>query len=160
MQLYLFRHGIAENGRPGGSDADRALTPDGKKKLREVLRVAQQAGVGPTLILTSPYTRAVETAEIAAEVLGYKNKLLRTNALTPDSSPRDVWQEIRTHKDAGQLLLASHEPLLSQCVAYLLAAPSLAVDMKKGGMVRIDLERFGPEPSGLLKWYLVPRLAA
>jgi hypothetical protein len=31
--------------------------------------------------------------------------------------------------------------------------------MKKGGVVRIDLEGFGPEPSGLLKWYLVPKLA-
>ncbi len=159
MQLFLFRHGIAENGQPGGRDSDRALTPEGKKKLREVLRLAVEGGVDPTLILTSPYRRAVETAEIAAEVLGYKGNLLRTNALIPDSSPRDVWQEVRTHKDAGQLLLASHEPLLSQCVGYFLAAPGMAIDMKKGGLVRIDLDRFGPEPSGLLKWYLVPKLA-
>lgn len=159
MQLYLLRHGIAENGRPGARDADRALTAEGKKKLREVLRTAARAGVSPDCILTSPYLRAVETAEIATEVLGYKNELIRSGALVPESDPRDLWQEIRLHKRAEQVLVSSHEPLLSRSVAYLLSSPSLAVDMKKGGLVRIDLEGFGPEPSGLLKWYLVPKLA-
>jgi phosphohistidine phosphatase len=158
MELYLLRHGIAENGAPGRRDADRALTPEGKKKLRDVLKVAANAGLSPGRILTSPYRRAVETAEIAADLLGYTAELVRTEALTPDSSPRNVWQEIRIYREDPQLLLASHEPLLSQCVAFLLSSPSLAVDMKKGGLVRIDLERLGPEPSGLLKWYLVPKL--
>lgn len=158
MELYLLRHGIAENGAPGGRDADRALTAEGKKKLRDVLKLAAKAGVTPGCILTSPYRRAVETAEIAAELLGYTSELIRTDALVPDSSPRNVWQEIRMYREERQLLLASHEPLLSQSVAFLLSSPSLAVDMKKGGLVRIDVERLGPEPSGLLKWYLVPKL--
>jgi phosphohistidine phosphatase len=159
MQLYLLRHGIAENGRPGARDADRALTPEGKKKLREVLRTAARAGVAPDYILTSPYLRAVETAEIASEVLRFKSDMIRSKALVPESSPEDLWEEVRVYKGAGQILVSSHEPLLSRAVAYLLSSPSLAVDMKKGGLVRIDLEGFGPEPSGLLKWYLVPKLA-
>jgi len=36
MEIYLLRHGIAEDGRPGLKDADRALTPDGREKLRLV----------------------------------------------------------------------------------------------------------------------------
>ena len=159
MQLYLLRHGIAENGRPGARDADRTLTAEGKKKLKEVLRTAARAGVSPDCILTSPYVRAVETAEIAIEVLGYRSKLFRSNALVPESDPRDLWQEIRVYKGADQVLVSSHEPLLSRSVAYLLSSPSLVVDMKKGGLVRIDLEGFGAEPNGLLKWYLVPKLA-
>jgi phosphohistidine phosphatase len=159
MQLYLLRHGIAEKGRPGGRDADRALTPEGKKKLRDVLRTAARAGVAPDYVLTSPYLRAVETADIATAVLDCKASITRSNALVPDSSPQDLWQEIRIYRGAGQILVSSHEPLLSRSVAYLLSSPSLAVDMKKGGLVRIDLEAFGPEPRGLLKWYLVPKLA-
>jgi phosphohistidine phosphatase len=159
MQLYLLRHGIAENGRPGGRDADRALTPEGKKKLRDVLRTAARAGVSPDYILTSPYLRAIETAEIATEVLHFKSDIVQSKALVPESSPEDLWQEVRVYRRAGQVLVSSHEPLLSRAVAYLLSSPSLAVDMKKGGLVRIDLEAFGPEPSGLLKWYLVPKLA-
>jgi phosphohistidine phosphatase len=159
MELYILRHGIAEEGKPGGRDADRALTSEGKRKLRDVLKVAARAGVGPKCIMTSPYVRAVETAEIAAEVLGYRRDLLRTDALVPDSEPRRVWEEIRVHKGSESVLLAGHEPLLSQLVAYLLGSPAMSVDMKKGALVRIDLEQFGPEPRGVLKWMVVPRLA-
>jgi phosphohistidine phosphatase len=160
MELYILRHGIAEDGRPGGRDADRALTSEGKRKVREVLKLAAQAGVSPGAILTSPYVRAVQTAEIAAEVLGHRDNLLRTDALIPGSDPRPVWDEIRAHRSAGSLLVTGHEPLLSRVVAHLLGAPSLLVDMKKGALVRIDTDQFGPEPRGVLKWMLVPKLAA
>jgi phosphohistidine phosphatase len=46
MEIYLLRHGIAEDQKPGGRDADRALTGEGKKKLREVLEVAVPACQG------------------------------------------------------------------------------------------------------------------
>ncbi len=158
MQLYILRHGIAEDQKPGGKDADRALTAEGKKKLRDVLRVAQKAGVSPGLILSSPYVRAVETAEIAMDVLDYKDSLLRIDALIPSSGPEPVWEEIRVHKSASELMLVGHEPLLSTLAGYLLAAPSLAVDLKKGGLVRIDIDSFGAQPRGVLKWMLIPKL--
>jgi phosphohistidine phosphatase SixA len=63
VQIYLLRHGIAENSTP---DSDRALTPEGREKLRRVLARARDADVAPSLILSSPYRRALETAEIAA----------------------------------------------------------------------------------------------
>ena len=69
MQIYILRHGIAEDAGPGQSDSERALTSEGKKKLRNVLRAAHEAGVTPALILTSPLKRAVQTAELAAEIL-------------------------------------------------------------------------------------------
>jgi phosphohistidine phosphatase len=52
--------------------------------------------------------------------------------------------------------MASHEPLMSSLTAYLLGCPAMQVDMKKAALVRIDLDRFGPEPRGLLKWMLTP----
>ena len=74
MQVYILRHGTAEDGKPGGNDADRALTPDGKKKLRDTLRVAAKSGATPKLIISSPYRRALETAAIAIDVFGYNYK--------------------------------------------------------------------------------------
>jgi phosphohistidine phosphatase len=153
MEIYLLRHGIAEDGYP---DAARALTAEGKEKLRKVLR---RAAVKPSLIITSPYRRAVETAEIAAEVLGYEHDLEQAQALTPDRSPGEVWEELRTHKNEDSILLASHEPLMSATAAYLLGAPGLHVDMKKAAMVRIDVDRFGPQPLGVLKWMLTPAVS-
>jgi phosphohistidine phosphatase len=158
MQLYILRHGIAEDGKPGGNDSDRALTSEGKKKLRDILQVAQKAGVSPTLIISSPYRRAVESAQVAVDELGYKGKVLETNTLLPTSDPKPVWDEIRVHKSESELMLVGHEPLLSTLIGYLLAAPSLSIDLKKGALVRIDFDGFGAQPHGILKWMLVPKL--
>ena len=159
MQIYLLRHGIAEDARPGQPDPERALTDGGREKLRRVLKQARKAGVAPSLILSSPYRRAVETADVAVEVLGYSGKVGRTRALTPEASPFDAWEEIRTRKDEPGILLASHEPLMSSLVAFLLGSPTLQVDMKKAAIVRVDCDRFGAEARGVLKWMLTPAVA-
>ena len=160
MEIYLLRHGIAEPAQAGQPDADRALTPEGKRKLREVLRVAKSSGVKPTLILTSPYRRALETAEVAGQALGYRGELLQTKALAPGSNVKEVWEELRVHRNEGQLLLSGHEPQFSQLFAYLLASPALQVDFKKGALARVDVEQFGSEPRGVLRWMMPSKLAA
>ncbi len=159
MELYIFRHGIAEDAVAGQSDAERALTDLGKKKTAEVVRTARRGGVDPSLIISSPYLRAIQTARIAADEFGYRDEVLRTEALVPHGTPEDVWSELRDYGDERAILLAGHEPLLSQLVAWLLAAPALRVDMKKAAMVRIDLESFGPAPQGTLRWMITPKLA-
>ena len=160
MQIYILRHGIAEDAKPGGRDADRELTAEGRKKLREVLRAARGAGVAPSLIVTSPLKRALQTAEIAAEILGYKEDVLRTKTLVPGAAPREVWEEIRIHKDIEQLMLVGHEPLLGSLTGYLLGSPLIEVDFKKGALARVDMRQFTAEPRGILKWLLVARLVA
>jgi phosphohistidine phosphatase len=160
MEIYILRHGVAEDGQPGQPDSERALTPDGRKKLRNILRTAAAAGVAPSLILTSPYKRALQTAQLAAEILDYKGELLRTKALEPAAAPKTVWDEIRVHKDEAQILLAGHEPLFSRLTAYLLGSPNLQVDFKKGAIACVEVERFGAEPHGVLRWMLTSKLSA
>ena len=159
MEIYLLRHGIAEDGKPGRPDEERALTEEGREKLRRVLKRARAAEAKPGAILASPYRRAVETAEVAAAALGYKGRIERVAALTPDASPHDAWEEIRLRKAEDAILLASHEPLMSSLAAFLLASPALQVDMKKAALVRLDCERFGAEPKSVLKWMLTPGVA-
>src|SRR5271170_629525 len=159
MEIYLLRHGIAEEGRPGGHDSDRALTSEGREKLRRVLKRAHDAGVRPGVILASPYQRAVETAQLAAELLDYRGEIVKTRALVPDASPQEAWDEIRSRRTEAAILLASHEPLMSSMAAFLLSSPALQVDMKKGALSRIDCDHFGPEPHGLLKWMLTAALS-
>ncbi|MEZ5356623.1 MAG: histidine phosphatase family protein [Bryobacteraceae bacterium] len=158
MQIYLLRHGIAEAGRPGMADRDRALVSEGRKKLRSILAAASSAGVAPATILSSPYLRARQTAEIARDIVG--GELLESPALVPSSRPEAVWDEIRVHKDAAQLLLVGHEPLFSQLMAFLLGVPELIVDFKKGALARVDFE--GPittrQPRCALRWFLTAKL--
>jgi phosphohistidine phosphatase len=159
MTIYLLRHGIAETAGPGGGDAARALTDEGRRKLRAVLKLAREAGVKPDRLLTSPLVRAVQTAELAGESLGCETRPVRTGALEPAGDLDQVWRVIRSHKDAGSLLLAGHEPQFSQLAAYLLGAPEALIDFKKGALVAIEIEQFGPHPRGVLRWMLTPKLA-
>jgi phosphohistidine phosphatase len=159
MEIYLLRHGIAEDHAPTGRDTDRRLTDEGRAKLRRVLERAHQAGVRPSLILSSPYKRALETAEIAARELAYESKIVRIAALTPDASPQQVWETIRERRDESAVLLAGHEPLFSATVAYLLGSTQAMVHFRKGALVRIDVEATGPQPSGVLEWMLTAKLA-
>jgi len=159
MEIYLLRHAIAENARPGQPDAERALTAEGRDKLRRVLKCARAAGVKPSAILSSPYRRALETAAAAKEALGCEGEVERTQALVPDASPHDVWEEIRSRKSESGILLAGHEPHMSALAAFLLGAPALQVDMKKAALVRVDCDRFGPQPQGILKWMITPGTA-
>jgi len=159
MELYLLRHGIAEEQAASGRDADRRLTDEGRNKLRRVLERAYSAGVRPSLILTSPYRRALETAEIAARELSYEGKLIRNPALIPDASPQDVWEAVRDNRHESAVLLAGHEPLFSATVAYLLGSTREMVHFRKGALIRIDVQSFGAAPAGVLKWMLTAKLA-
>jgi phosphohistidine phosphatase len=158
MQLYLFRHGIAEDQKAGHPDAHRALTGEGRKKVAEVIRLARRAGADPSLIVSSPYVRAVETARIAAAGFDYKGDTVLTETLVPHGSPEKVWAELRDYREEAAVLLAGHEPLLGHLVAYILASPALRVEMKKAALVRIDVETFGASPHGTLQWMITPKL--
>lgn len=159
MEIYLLRHAIAEPGGASLADADRALTPEGRKKLRMVLKVAARAGVKPGVILSSPLRRAVQTAEIAAEELAAGVDVEKAQCLAPDGSPEEVWSELRRFKDVQQVLLAGHEPLIGWFAAFLVGGPSGMIDVKKASLIRIDVPALGTKPQGSIRWILTPALA-
>ena len=158
MELYILRHAVAEQ-RGAADDAARALTEPGRRKLARVLERAAQAKVSPSLILSSPFRRALETAEIAAKMLHCPKKIALTDVLLPDASPDAFWGELRNHRHESALLAAGHEPMLSASAAFLLGTPALQIDLKKAGLLRIDLDHWGARPQGVLRWMLTPRLA-
>jgi phosphohistidine phosphatase len=157
MELYLFRHGIAEDAGPGLPDPKRALTDEGKRKVAEVVKAARRAGVEPSLVVSSPYVRAVETAQIAIEGFGYRGDLVRTETLVPFGSAENVWAELRDYREERAILLAGHEPLLSSLASYLLASPALQIEMKKAAMARIDVDSLRAAPHGILRWMITPK---
>ncbi|MBL8221652.1 MAG: histidine phosphatase family protein [Bryobacterales bacterium] len=159
MEIYLMRHGIAEDPGVGMRDSDRALTGEGKKKLRDVLQVAKRAGVKPAAVLSSPYKRAKETAALACEVLALEGEVVLSDHFTPMADPRKGWEEIRLFTGEPSVLVTTHEPFTGLMVAYLLGMTQLPIDVKKGALIRVDVDGLGPHPRGVLKWMLTPRLA-
>ena len=159
MEIYILRHGIAEVARPGQADSARRLTAEGKQKLARILACARKAGVRPDVVLSSPYKRAKETAEVAREELKLARPIIETDVLTPMERAETVWDEIRIYKDAPQVMIVGHEPQLSSVACYLIGAPAGRVDLKKGAIARVDVESIGIRPQGVLVWLLTAKLA-
>ena len=158
MKLFVLRHAIAED-RADGADSQRALTDEGRRKLSKVLLQARRAGLSPDCILTSPYVRARQTAEAAAEAVEFEGPLLVTDKLVPFSNPLDLWEELRAYREAEQVLIVGHDPQLTELVCMLAGAPGGAIPMKKAAMACFHLPGVGPRPQGTLSWLLTARLA-
>jgi len=157
MEIYVLRHGEAEERETNRADGDRKLTAKGKQDLKAVLKIARKAEAVPDVILTSTLRRAQETAAIAAEVLGCE-QVVETRNLLPGASPDLVWKEIGTDYKVEKILLAGHQPHLGSLIGLLLEAPVM-VDLKKSSMLRITTQgRLGP-PRGVLKWMLTAKIA-
>src|SRR5689334_2864611 len=119
-ELYLFRHGIAEDRVAGRDDEGRRLTGKGRKKLERVLRAARAMGARPAVIISSPLIRAVQTAEVAADILG--GTLEHDPALSPGSTADALVQAARARWKNGPVMLVGHQPLLGETASFLLHA--------------------------------------
>lgn len=93
-------------------------------------------------ILSSPYARARQTAEIVARVFKARKKLEFTDHLACEGDPRKLVAEVRRkHGDCGSVLLVGHEPYLSGFVSTLLCGdPGLPIELKKGGLCHLSVE--------------------
>ena len=156
MILYVLRHAIAEEPRPGQSDSTRQLTETGRNRCRRVLAHAKRVKVRPQYILTSPYDRAAQTAEIAKVELGFDRELITSNALVPFVSVQDLWNAIRDYAIGGDVMVVGHNPQLSMLVVWLLGARADALWLKKSGLVALDIGSAGPHPRAELSWLLTP----
>jgi len=158
MRIYLLRHGIAEDAGPGTPDAKRELTDKGRSKLASVLQLARRADIQLELVLSSPLVRAVQSAEVARKILGVEAPVQQTQALIPEGSPQEVWEELRGLRNLEGVLLSGHEPLMSHLTAWLLDAPTLQVHMTKAALVCIEMQSFRSGPQGVLNWMITPKL--
>ena len=160
MTLFLLRHGIAEDISPSGSDSDRRLTDEGRAKLRRVLSRAKSSGAAPELIVTSPYVRARQTAEIAVEELGYQGRPQLSERLFPYSSAGETWEEIRGLRGVDSVMLVGHNPHMSEMATLLTGgAGGGGVLMKKAALACFEIDPRAPEPRGWLEWLLTAKTA-
>jgi phosphohistidine phosphatase len=161
MNLYLLRHGLAvDHGTPGyARDADRPLTPKGERKLARIADAMGELELSFDLILSSPYTRARQTAEIIAAALNARKKLEFSEGLTPDGSFKTLIEGInQLESRPDNVLLVGHEPHLSGLISLLVSGDSsFRVVMKKGGLCKLSIESLKHGRCAVLEWLLTPR---
>src|ERR1700756_671384 len=101
MQLYIVRHGIAIDREDPKSpaEAERYLTEEGVDKTKQVAKGVAALGIHADLMISSPYVRAMQTAEIFAGALDYpKQKIQRTDLLLPGSEASLFYRELAKDK--------------------------------------------------------------
>ena len=164
MKLYILRHGIAvEPGTPGyAKDADRPLTPEGERKLRQIAEAMEALELSFDLILASPYLRARQTAEIIAEALKARKKLELSDSLTPGGSVKKLVELLnRLQPSPESVLLVGHEPYLSGLISLLVSGKeTFAVVLKKGGLCKLSTDSLQHGRCAALEWLLTPKQMA
>jgi phosphohistidine phosphatase len=161
MNLYVVRHAIAtERGTPGfEADSQRPVTDRGREKMTSIARGLKQLETVLQAIVSSPYVRARETAEILAEGLDFKVEAIKfSDALLPMADPAELLKEIATEHAGENLAVVGHEPHLSSFISYLLTANiDMSINLKKGGACLMTLDLSPRGNPATLEWLMTPR---
>jgi len=161
MKLYILRHGDAvEHGDPRYKENERPLTPKGIQRTKQLAHALRQMEVSFDLVLSSPLTRARQTAEIVARGLHLVTKLKFTGHLAPSGSMDQLVDEIRAARPVPEnVLLSGHEPYLSGFISLLcVGGLGLPLKMKKGALCRLDVETLTCGKCATLEWLIQPRV--
>jgi phosphohistidine phosphatase len=109
MNLYLMRHGDAENTRP---DNQRKLSEKGRRDVINVATQLRDHRISPNQILTSPLLRARQTAFLVSYTTGLAQPEIWEN-LIPDGSI-SVAREFIASYSQSSLMLVTHMPLVDE----------------------------------------------
>jgi phosphohistidine phosphatase len=160
MYVYLVRHAIAFEPDPEAwpDDRERPLTPAGEKRFRRVARGLSTLVKNVDLVLSSPLTRAWQTAEILEKRAGWPAPT-RFEALEPGRSPAEVFDGLQPHASATAVALVGHEPSLHELAAYLLSSDAnrTRLVMKKGGAACLIFQSGVQAGEAELEWLVPPR---
>ncbi len=159
MLLYLVRHGVAVDRTDPECPADpeRPLTRKGIEKTRAAMLGLRAQGIEPDVLITSPFLRAAQTAEIAAESLRYpRDKIRRSDSLKPGAEPAELWKELARLR-SKEVICFGHAPNLDLVIASALGARSTVTSLKKAGVACVELDSVAP-PKGRLAWLFPPKI--
>ena len=161
MKLSILRHGIAAELGDDGSqvDSERKLTREGREKLKRVASYFCEIKISFDLILSSPFARARQTAELFSQALNCEECLRFSRHLEPGSAFKNLISEInRLSKPSDSILLVGHEPFLSQLISKLLTGHDQArITLKKGGFCFLDVQKLCDGRCAVLECLMAPR---
>jgi phosphohistidine phosphatase len=140
-RLYLMRHGHSPSPAEAGvkTDALRPLSDKGRKDARRMAEEVLARGGKPSLVLHSPLTRAIQTAQTAAAVLRTEPQTFvpLDNTLAPETV---LEQLLARAAGADDVLAVGHQPQIGEIAALLTGE---IFEIRPAGLVAVA---FDPEP--------------
>ena len=108
--LYLVRHGKATH-KPM-PDNKRFLTEKGIKRTKKYAGILAGQNIKPDLIVSSPAVRALQTAEIIAEILDYPVQNIKINPVFYFEPEPEVLNQIKNFSDTyNHVFIVGHNPI-------------------------------------------------
>jgi len=159
MVIYFLRHASAgpkQFSNPT-NDEKRPIDKIGEGQSHDVGRAMAFLGVAAEVIISSPLTRAMQTADIVAQEIGYEEKILVDPALRPEGTFEQFKALLNRHKDKTSIMVVGHDPSMTEFVNRVLSGgtPLAVLEMKKGGAAKVEKELRRP---AVLRWLLTPKV--
>lgn len=146
-RLYLLRHGEADHPPTVvfRHDAERTLNAEGRRKMERQARGLKALGLVIDAVVTSPYVRTRQTAEIVAAVYGLQEALLEAEELAPGATLKEIRRALKG-VEGESVLVVGHAPDLGEAVGELTGGAAVALG--KGWLAWIELEDETPRAGG------------
>src|SRR5688500_8135237 len=164
MQLLIIRHADAgdahEWAKTRQPDSKRPLSDKGHEQMGAASKSLASLVSDVDLLASSPYTRALQTAEI---VLSRYESAAReiTDTLVPEAHPEQFVKWLRGQGPRQVVAAVGHEPHLSTLATWLVAGSEESrFELKKGGACLITFNKLPAKGSGILEWLLTGKQLA
>lgn len=158
MIVYFFRHASAGQYKLGlKQDEKRPIDKLGERQSRDMGRALAALKVELDAVISSPLTRALQTAELAAKEFSHKDKIVVNEAMRPEAS-YDQFQDLLTqYSKSREIMVVGHNPSITEFLVHLLTGHdhSTWIEYKKGAIAKVEIE----EGNAVLHWMLTPKMA-
>ncbi len=156
MLVYFFRHASAGSHKlDPGKDEKRPLDRQGIEQCGYVGRALAGMETRVDAIISSPLTRAAQTAELVAKELAFEGQIELDPALRPDADWAQFRRLLTRHRKQESIMVVGHNPNFSEFLGRLISGgKGAAIDLKKAGVARVEVDR----QRGVLTWCLTPKL--
>jgi phosphohistidine phosphatase len=159
MVIYFLRHANAgtKHFSDPVKDEKRPIDKIGEEQSHDVGRALAAIGVTVNVIISSPLTRAMQTAAIVSQEIGHEEKLVLEDSLRPQATLEKFKALLNRYKDKAAIMVVGHDPSMTEFVNGVLSSgsPLAAVEMKKGGVAKVEKDLRRP---AVLKWSMPPKV--
>ena len=122
-----------------------------------VAKLAER-GFAPGLIATSPLLRCRQTAEVVAEGLSGKPKVVVRDELAPEADWSGLARWTLQHAEHEEIAWVGHAPGVGQMAAAWIGAGAAGIDLAKGAVAAIHFDGPAKLGEGELRWLVTAKL--
>ena len=138
--LTLVRHAKSSWNHPDLNDRQRPLNARGERDAPDMGQRIVAHGIRPSLIITSPATRARTTAKIIASEIGYPIEFLqREDSLYLASLDDLLGAVVAQETGFNSLMVVGHNPGMTEFANFLI--PGLTNNLPTAGVVSVQIDQ-------------------